>query len=317
MNLPGVNVSAPSLTEKDREDARFALDLGVDFLALSFVRCAADVEELRALLPASGGTQIIAKIETPESLEAIEAILDASDGIMVARGDLGVELAPEVVPIAQRQLVAQARAKNKPAIVATQMLESMIEHPQPTRAEVSDVSTAAFSGADAVMLSAETASGAYPVRTVEMMDRICRQVEGYLWTEAAFGSFADHEAALLSTPLHVAMARSTAQLTRDLRIRAIVVLSRSGATAEFVAAARPAAPVIGVTTDAGTCRRMTLLWGVIPLQVKAADLNDAPALARRVALDLGLADKGQFLLTVAGFASAAEESAPTISVLTV
>jgi pyruvate kinase len=317
MNLPGVNVSAPALTEKDREDAAFALELGADFLALSFVRCAADVEELRALLPAGPGAHIIAKIETPEALEAIDGILDASDGIMVARGDLGVELAPEVVPIAQRQLVAQARATNKPAIVATQMLESMIEHPQPTRAEVSDISNAVFGGADAVMLSAETASGAYPLRAVEMMDRICRQVEGYQWAETAFGSIADRAEALLTTPLHVAIARSTAQLTRDLQIRAIVVLSRSGTTADIVAAARPAAPVIGVSTDAGTCRRMSLLWGVLPVPVEAADLHNPQALARRLALDFGLASQGQFLLTVAGFAPTAEESAPDISVFAV
>lgn len=317
MSLPGVDLSIPCLTDKDRVDAQFALDLGVDFLALSFVRRAADVEELRALIAKSPSVHIIAKIETPEALEGIEAILDVSDGIMVARGDLGVELPPEVVPVVQRQLVAQARAKGKPAIVATQMLESMIEHPRPTRAEVSDVANAVFSGADAVMLSAESASGAYPLRTVEMMDRICRQAEGCLWTEGAFGGITDHKEALLSTPLHVAIARSTAQLSRDLQIRAIVVLSRSGTTADIVAAARPGAPVIGVTTDAGTCRRMNLLWGVVPIQVEAADLQDPHGLARRLAVDAGLAGPGQFLLTVSGFGPEAAESAPTISVLTV
>src|SRR5262249_24551963 len=151
MNLPGVNVSAPALSEKDCEDAQFMLALGVDFLALSFVRRAADIAKLRQLVEESDRpVQIIAKIELPEALERIEEILEAADGIMVARGDLGVELPPEVVPIAQRELVARARAKSKPAIVATQMLESMIEHPLPTRAEVSDVSNAVFSGADAV-----------------------------------------------------------------------------------------------------------------------------------------------------------------------
>src|SRR5262245_12255075 len=185
MNLPGVDVSAPSFTEKDREDTRFALEIGADFVALSFVRRASDLDELNALVAGSRGAHVIAKIETPEALDAIDEILDACDAIMVARGDLGVEMPPEIVPIAQRRLLARARAKNKPAIVATQMLESMVQNAQPTRAEVSDVSTAVFAGADAVMLSAETASGAHPVAAVEMMDRVSRQVEGYQWSEGA------------------------------------------------------------------------------------------------------------------------------------
>src|SRR5207302_6546653 len=191
MNLPGVQVSAPAFTDKDRSDAIFALGLGVDFVALSFVRRASDFDELKGLI-AEGQhpTHIVAKIEKPEALEAIDEIIDACDGIMVARGDLGVELPPEVVPIAQRQLVARARALGKPAIVATQMLESMVYNPRPTRAEVSDISTAVFDGADAIMLSAESASGAHPVGAVEMMDRIARQVEGCMWTEQAFGSVA-------------------------------------------------------------------------------------------------------------------------------
>jgi pyruvate kinase len=316
MNLPGVNVSAPSLTDKDKEDARFCLELGVDFLALSFVRRAADVVELREIIQRTGqNTHIIAKIEMPQALEAIDEILDVSDGIMVARGDLGVELPPEIVPIAQRELVSKSRMKNKPAIVATQMLESMIDHPRPTRAEVSDVSTAVFSGADAVMLSAETASGQFPVQAVEMMDRVARQVESSLWSEGAFGAFkppADLEPPI---PLHVAVARATAQLSRDLRVRTIVVLSRSGTTAAIVSAARPAAPVLGVTTDMATCKRMNLLWGVVPLKVDAAELEQPHTLTRRLARELNLAEPGQYLLEVAGFGSATTEHAPTITVL--
>ncbi len=155
MNLPGVLVSSPALTDKDRDDARFALDLGVDFLALSFVRRPSDVADLKSLIAAAGSTApVIAKIEKPEALDAIDEILDAADGLMVARGDLGVELAPEAVPIVQHDLIERARRRHKPIIVATQMLESMVEHPRPTRAEVSDVSHAVFAGADAVMLSA-------------------------------------------------------------------------------------------------------------------------------------------------------------------
>jgi len=171
----------------------------------------------------------------------------------------------------QRQLVALARSKHKPAIVATQMLESMIHNPRPTRAEVSDVSTAVFSGTDAVMLSAESASGAYPVQSVEMLDAVARQVEGLLWTERAFGSITAQDEIPPPLPLATAIARSIAQLTRDLPVRCIVVLARDGSTAMAVAAARPAAPTIVASPDLATCRRANLLWGAVPVQVDAAD----------------------------------------------
>lgn len=318
MNLPGVDVSAPALTEKDREDAAFALEVGVDFLALSFVQKAADVEELKALIAASGRpAHIIAKIETASGLENIDEILDAADALMVARGDLGAELPPEVVPIAQRRLVAKARAKSKPVIVATQMLESMIVNPRPTRAEVSDVSTAVYSGADAVMLSAETASGAHPLLAVEMMNRVARQIEGDLWTDRAFELLSDSPADVRPLPLPVALARSIAQLSRDLRVHAVVVFTRSGATAAVVAAAHPAAPVLALTTDAQTARQMNLLWGVIPLQVAAGDVESPNALARSLSRDLGLASPGDFILAITGFAATQSESEPAITVLRV
>ena len=187
INLPGVNVSVPSLTKKDITDAKFALELGVDFLALSFVRCAADIQELRKIIKKSDRkTSIIAKIEKPEALDNFDAILDSTDAIMVARGDLGVELNPEQVPVAQNQLIERARNKFKPVIVATQMLESMIENARPTRAEVTDISHAVSHATDAVMLSAESAAGAFPVESVEMMDRIIRQTEAYLWSINAY-----------------------------------------------------------------------------------------------------------------------------------
>ncbi len=189
INLPGVNVSAPSLTDKDREDAQFALKLGVDFMALSFVRRAADINDLRSIIKKAGAsTDIIAKIEKPEALEDVHGILDAADGIMVARGDLGVELKPEQVPVVQSQLIDIARQKFKPVIVATQMLESMIENARPTRAEVTDISYAVTLGADAVMLSAESAAGSFPVESVDMMDRILRQTEAYLWQHGEYDS---------------------------------------------------------------------------------------------------------------------------------
>jgi pyruvate kinase len=311
MNLPGVQVSAPAFTDKDRSDAIFALGLGVDFIALSFVRRAADFDELKGLI-AEGQhpTHIVAKIEKPEALEAIDEIIEACDGIMVARGDLGVELPPEVVPIAQRQLVARARALGKPTIVATQMLESMVYNPRPTRAEVSDISTAVFDGADAIMLSAESASGAHPVGAVEMMDRIARQVEGCMWTEQAFGSVAAHSDGETALPLHRAIARSIAQLSRDLRVRCIVVFSSSGVTAMAVAAGRPAAPIIVVSPDASASRRANLLWGTVPV---SGDDADAHALARQLSVDLGFASGGQYILAVTGLKS----TSPTITTLSV
>jgi pyruvate kinase len=315
MNLPGVLVSSPALTDKDREDAHFALDLGVDYLALSFVRDPSDVADLKALIESAGATTpVIAKIEKPEALDAIDEILDVADGLMVARGDLGVELAPEAVPIVQHDLVRRARRRNKPIIVATQMLESMIEHPRPTRAEVSDVSHAVFAGADAVMLSAETASGAFPIKAVEMMDRVARQVEGWQWIEGAFRSITEGERERPAPlPLREAVARSTAQLSRDLQVRAVVVRTLHGTSAEVVAATRPAAPIIALTMDPCVYRRMNLLWGVIPCLIDAAEFDRPQYVARRQTFALGLADEGQTILMLAGFGG----GEPMITVLPV
>ncbi|HWG42872.1 MAG TPA: pyruvate kinase [Gemmataceae bacterium] len=313
MNLPGVMVSSPSLTDKDRDDAHFALDLGVDYLALSFVRRPRDVIDLKELIASTGAnTPVIAKIEKPEALDAIDEILEASDGLMVARGDLGVELAPEAVPIVQHDLVQRARLRNKPIIVATQMLESMIEHPRPTRAEVSDVSHAVFAGADAVMLSAETASGAFPVKAVEMMDRVARQVEGWQWIEGGFRSITEGERELpRPLSLRLAVARSTAQLSRDLRVRAVVVRTLSGPSALVIAATRPSAPIIALTRDERVYRRMNLLWGVIPQMIDASEFDRPQAVARRRACELDLAEEGQTILLLAGFG----KGEPMITVL--
>jgi pyruvate kinase len=315
MNLPGVVISSPSLTDKDRADAHFALGLGVDYLALSFVRRPADVEDLRALVKEVGPpTPIIAKIEKAEALDARDEILDTADGLMVARGDLGVELPPEAVPIVQQDLVTRARQKSKPVIIATQMLESMVEHPRPTRAEVSDVSHAVFSGADAVMLSAETATGAHPVRAVEMMDRVARQSEDWQRLEGAFRSITEHEKEHEPPlPQRLAVARSTAQLSRDLQVRAVVVRTLEGLSAEVVSATRPAAPVVALTASAEVCRRLNLFWGVIPRQIDAAEFEQPQAAARRLVQELGLAQPGQVILLLAGFG----KQEPTITVLSV
>jgi len=316
MNLPGVDVSAPAMTEKDWEDAQLAVELGADFLALSFVRRGEHVTQLQSFLrECNSSAKVIAKIEMPDALEEIGGILDAADAIMVARGDLGVELPLEVVPIAQRHLVAQARDRNRPAIVATQMLESMIENPRPTRAEVSDVSTAVFAGADAVMLSAETAAGSFPVESVETMDRVARQVEGCLWAEGAFGSFTQYESHAPPLPFQPAFGRSIAQLSRDLRVRAVVVHSLSGTTASVVSAARPAAPIVAASAVTGTCRQMNLLWGVVPLQLESAEPPHelAPRLARR----LDLAADGQYVLAVSGVGDNRQRETPIINLTAV
>lgn len=317
INLPDVAVSAPCLTDKDRSDARFLLGLGVDFLGLSFVRRGADVTELKSLVTAcDGNAGIIAKIERPEALKESEEIIEAADGIMVARGDLGVELPPEQVPIAQHQLIAHSRRKNKPVIVATQMLESMIENPRPTRAEVADVSQAVFGGADAVMLSGETASGAHPVAAVHMMNRIARHTEGYLWQQGAFGAL--HANAGRGVMLFGdAVARSTAQLSRDLRVRTITVISASGMSAATMSSARPAAPIVSISPSVATCRKMSLMWGVIPYLADAADLADANALSKRLARQIGLASDGEFILMVRGFHADPQKNAPSITLLQV
>lgn len=318
INLPGVEVSAPSLTDKDRVDAKFALELGVDFLAQSFVRRASDVAALKQLISDAGhDTFVIAKIERPEALTHGDEILDVADAIMVARGDLGVELPPEQVPVAQNLLVDHARDRNKPVIVATQMLESMIENPRPTRAEVADVAHAAFSGADAIMLSAETATGNHPVPAVEMMNRIARQTEGYLWSEGAFGSFTMDDSLEAPIPFGDAVARSTALLSRDLLVRAIAVISGSGMSATTVSSARPAAPVLAVSANPQTCRRMNLMWGVIPIQAEPSELSDPVALARSRVKDLGLAQADEFILLVAGFHANARKNTPSITLLSV
>jgi len=307
MNLPGVPLSTPALTQRDRQDARFLLAEGVDWLALSFVRRPADIADLRKEIESAGqSTPIIAKIEKPEAVEALAGILEAADGVMVARGDLGVEMPLENVPIIQADLVEQARHAAKPVIVATQMLESMVTQPRPTRAEASDVSTAVMSGADAVMLSAETASGSFPLEAVKTMDRIARKVEAWQSLETHFQQSerdqVSHAAADRDLPLRLrrAVAKSTAQLCQDLRVRAVVVRSKGGTSAAQVSSYRPSAPIIALTTDARVARRMNLLWGVIPRVITAEEFEKPKTTARQQADALGLVEPGQQLLLLSG-----------------
>ncbi|MBT4494795.1 MAG: pyruvate kinase [Gammaproteobacteria bacterium] len=316
INLPGVDVSAPSMTEKDHDDAAFVLDLGVDFIALSFVRTAADIGMLRAVIDERGShARIVAKIEKPEALDNADEILAATDAIMVARGDLGVELPPEQVPTAQRQLIHLARDSGVPVIVATQMLESMIQHSRPTRAEVTDVFHAVESRADAVMLSAETAAGDFPVEAVQMMDRIARQTEAELWSSGAYGSTTRQPDPPI--PLWNVIATATARMSRDLMARAVMVVTRGGRSAEIVATARPASPIVAMTKNPVVYRKLCLKWGVIPILEKDVGTVNPNELARRQAVQLGLAERGQYVLLVRGFHGEQDKNLPSVTVVEV
>ena len=295
MNLPGVQVSAPALTEKDRADIEFAVAQDLDYLALSFVRRPADMDELRALVPK--GMLLIAKIEKDSALHDIDAILKVSDAVMVARGDLGVELPFEEVPIAQKRIIALANRYGRPVITATQMLESMIEHPRPTRAEASDVANAIFDGTDAVMLSAETAAGAHPRLAVEAMVRIAREAERH---PVPRGQGADRV-----EPGHAGVeetiAGATVTAVRLLGAVAVIVLTKSGFSARIVAARRPDVPIVVLTDQARTYRQLALVWGVVPVLVPHCDSYDEmAAAARRVVVEMGIARTGERVVITAG-----------------
>ncbi len=317
INLPGVNISAPSLTEKDRKDAEFMLGLGVDFLALSFIRTAEDIHELRDLINSNNSNAaIVAKIEKPEALENARKILEATDAIMVARGDLGVELNPEQVPVAQSQLIDMARSQFKPVIVATQMLESMIENARPTRAEVTDVSSAVSMGTDAIMLSAETAAGAHPLEAVKMMHRIVCQTESYLWKHGGYPSISRGNKSK-PIPIWDSIANTVSKLSRDLQVRAIMVLSQSGMSAGTVSSARPSAPVVAISNDIEVCRRMSLLWSVIPVLSQEAGTINPNILTQNIARDLHLAEDGEHVLLVRGFHHDPKKNTPSVTVISI
>ncbi len=296
MNLPGIAVSAPSLTEKDRADLAFAVEHDLDALALSFVRRAGDIDELRALIPKT--MLIVAKIEKDVALENIEEILRASDAVMVARGDLGVELPFEQVPIAQKNIIALANRMGRPVITATQMLESMIEHPRPTRAEASDVANAILDGTDAVMLSAETAAGAYPRLAVEAMRRIIKEIESHPRPDK---QRAPRRVGTEGMNTEEAIAAATIAAVRMLEAPLVVVFTKSGFSARIVASHRPGVPILALTDEPRVCRQMALVWGVVPRLVPTARGYDhMVAMALREALDLGLVTKGDRVAVTAG-----------------
>ena len=317
MNLPGVNVSAPSMTDKDFADARFALDLGVDYVALSFVRTADDLKPLKDLIHASGGnTKIISKIEKPEALVNAEAILDACDGIMVARGDLGVELPAEQVPVAQTELISLSRRKGKPVIVATQMLESMIQNSRPTRAEVTDVSLAVERGADAVMLSGETAVGEFPIEAVRVMHRVARQTEAHMWQNQSI-SHQVNDRPGEAQPIWNVIANATAQISRQLMTSGVMVITRGGTSARTVSTARPAAPIVAITNEQTALQSMALLWGVIPVLDTSTGTANPNEIARHWAENLGLAEVNDSVVLVRGFHEEPALNTPSITIINV
>jgi pyruvate kinase len=275
INLPGVRLAAPALTEKDQEDLHFGLQQEVDAVAVSFVRKAEDILQVRQFIrkhhPSKTNIPIIAKLERREALEDLDGILDVSEGVMVARGDLGVETSLKEVPIIQKNIIQSANRKSKLVITATQMLETMITNPQPTRAEASDVANAVFDGTDAVMLSGETAVGSYPVETIQMMALILGEAEGHL---SEWGRWKGYTSGELRDPA-TAVAHVAAEFSNDRKVSAVAVFTRSGRSARLASKARPCAPILAFTPNPETYRQLSMVYGVYPSLVPHADTVEA------------------------------------------
>jgi pyruvate kinase len=298
VNLPGVPIPIPSLTRKDMDDLELALELGVDFVALSFVRSAADVRDLRALIEHAGSpAHVIAKIEKSEAVDALEAILSEADAVMVARGDLGVEIGPALVPLVQKRIIIAALERGKPVITATQMLESMVHQAEPTRAEASDVANAILDGSSALMLSGETAVGEFPVEALAYMDRISRAVEPSLGYRHQLPEASEEPT------VGQAMSNAACDLAEALGEKAILVPTYTGRTASVVARLRPRRPIIALTHHDYALRQMALEWGVSPFLIPECDDVDA-LLARSLAAarESALVEEGDRVVITAGTA---------------
>jgi pyruvate kinase len=318
MNLPGVKTSVASFTEKDVEDLKFGLANGVDYVALSFVRTADDIRQLREVIirEVQRGIKvpIVAKIEKPEAVDAIDSIIEEADVIMVARGDLGVELPPEDVPPVQKMIVRKCNEAGKPVIVATQMLESMIENPRPTRAEANDVANAVLDGADCVMLSGETSVGKYAVDAVHTMDRIIRRAETLSQDRLAITKWADS-----ATPRSVldSVAQAACVLARQVNAKAIVPITHSGGTALKVSRYRPSARIVAVTGRERILRRLNLVWGVRGIVFPDIDQTTTDAAFRRIKdclIEEGYVEKGDYVVFTAGLPLMSKGSTDTVRV---
>jgi pyruvate kinase len=294
INLPGVKLRIPALTARDRDDLMFALRHGVDFIAVSFVRRAEDVLLAKAAVArARKNVPVIAKLEKPEAIENLDGILRVADGVMVARGDLGVEMSPEKVPVIQKLIIAKACEARLPVITATQMLESMTQNPRPTRAEASDVANAVFDGSDALMLSAETAAGAYPIEAVQMMDRIIREAES------------SDSQVLRPRPAQFNIAETAAELichaSEELHMKVIAVFTETGSTGRLISKHRPRRPIIAFSTIQKTRRRLSLYWGVVPRTIsEVQNIEELIRVAEKRLLEERLVRRGDVVGIVAG-----------------
>ena len=303
INLPGIAVSSPALTEKDRDDLQFGIAHGVDYVALSFVRRPEDVREAKQLIrqyateaygeEGSWDIPLIAKIEKPEAVEHLDEILQVTDGVMVARGDLGVEMAPEKVPLIQKRVIARCNELGLPVITATQMLESMVTHPRPTRAEVNDVSNAILDGTDAVMLSAETSVGAFPIEAVQMMTRIALEIEANNYTV----SQPNHKHPSLAH----AVSHATRALAEDTNVQDIVVFTRSGNTARLISKDRPRVPILAYTPSEHVYYQLALWWGVWPYRISMqGTTEDLITLVEQRLQDDRLVQHGEYVVIMGG-----------------
>ena len=298
VNVPGVPVPIPALTRKDVDDLEFALELGVDFVALSFVRSAADVRDLGALIDAAGSpARVIAKIEKSEAVDSLDAILAEADAAMVARGDLGVEIGAALVPLVQKRIILASLDRAKPVITATQMLESMIQHAEPTRAEASDVANAILDGSSALMLAGETARGAYPVESVAYMDRIACAVEPSL------GYRHQIPEATEDPTIGNAMSNAACDLAEELGAKAMLVPTFTGRTASAVARLRPRRPILALTHKVWSVNQMAIEWGVTPMSIQeAVDVEDLWSRSVEAARESGLVSPGDLVVITAGTA---------------
>jgi pyruvate kinase len=302
VNLPGARLFIPGFTEKDRADLEFGLAQGVDAVAISFVRDADDIttvrDAIRQIAPDQVATPLIAKLERPEALQNLEAILSVADGVMVARGDLGVEMPPQSVPIAQKEIIQAANRHNRIVITATQMLDSMITNPRPTRAEASGVANAILDGTDAVMLSGETASGRYPVESVQMMQAIAREAESHF---DAWGHKSNGNEETVNDDA-ISISRAARELAQDRNVAAIAVFTQSGHTALLMSKARPCVPILAFSPEERTYQRMGLLWGVIAFQVPyASEMETMIEIVEAGILSSTNITPGQQVVVISGF----------------
>ena len=319
INLPGADITMPALSDKDKQDIAWGIQHGMEYLAVSFVKRASDIREVRKLVNSYGGNmKILAKIETSQAVDNIEEIIEVVDGVMVARGDLGVEIPTEEVPLVQKKIIEMCRVKGKVVIVATQMLDSMIRNPRPTRAEASDVANAVLDGTDAVMLSGETASGNYPVQAVSTMRKILDRAEQdlNLWGNHK-NSERKNPAELQGIPVPDAVSGAAVLIAKQVKAPAIISLTRSGLTAKMISKHRPECPILGVTPSQQTWRELALWWGVHPVRLsEMSDINVAAKEAITTCVSKGLLPEGELAVITAGVPVGRPGSTNVVEVLT-